>query len=100
MKSQINRIIAENLITTVFQPIYDVKRRIILGYEALTRGPKNSNYYSPDVLFEQATECGLLSELELLCRASAISRFAQLNLSGKLFINISPVVMLNNLNSG
>ncbi|MBL4911454.1 MAG: GGDEF domain-containing protein [Alteromonadaceae bacterium] len=95
MKEQLQVILAEKLITTVFQPIYNVDREIVAGYEALTRGPKNSALYAPDILFEQATAHGLLSELELLCRASAITRFADLNLQGKLFINVSPAVMLN-----
>lgn len=95
MKEQIQMILVEKNITTVFQPIYNIERETIVGYEALTRGPNNSDLYSPDVLFEQATEHGLLSELDLLCRASAITSFSQLKLPGKLFINVSPAVMLN-----
>ena len=95
MKYQLEKIIAENLITTVFQPIYDVSQEVVFGYEALTRGPKNSALYSPDDLFDHATRYHLLSELELICRASAIKNFAKLKLNGKLFINVSPAVMLN-----
>lgn len=94
MKGMLQSIISNKLITTVFQPIFDVEHEIILGYEALTRGPKNSNLYSPETLFNQAEKYGLLSELELLCREKAISRFCELKLSGKLFINICLNVML------
>ena len=95
MQRSVQSIISNKLITTVFQPIFDVENEIIVGYEALTRGPKDSELHSPEVLFLQAQEDNLLSELELLCRASAITRFVELKLTGKLFINICLNVMLN-----
>jgi len=95
MKKTILNIIRKQTITTVFQPIFDVTKRDILGYEALTRGPVNSEFYAPDRLFYYATEYGLLSELEILCRDKAISKFAQLKLAGLLFINVSPMVLLD-----
>lgn len=96
MYKDIIEILNDKLVTTVFQPIFDVKCHEILGYEALSRGPKNTVYYSPDNLFRIATEHGLLSELEIICRDSAIKRFAELGLRGKLFLNISPLVLLDN----
>jgi EAL domain-containing protein (putative c-di-GMP-specific phosphodiesterase class I) len=94
MKKLIIGILADKNITTVFQPIFNIQREIVVGYEALTRGPIGSELYSPEILFEQATQYGLLSQLELLCRANAIKRFAELKLQGKLFLNVSPAVML------
>jgi len=91
----LKNILANKEITTVFQPIFNVIDETIVGYEALTRGPVDSELYPPDVLFSVATELGLLSELEILCRDKAIQRFAQLQLSGKLFLNISPLVLLD-----
>jgi diguanylate cyclase (GGDEF)-like protein len=95
MKNTIQRIISNRLITTVFQPIFDIEAETIIGYEALTRGEKNTALHSPEVLFEVAEQYNLLSELELLCREKAITRFAELKLSGKLFINICLNVMLD-----
>jgi len=95
VKELIQSIISNKLITTVFQPIFDIENEIIVGYEALTRGPKDSELFSPEILFSVAEEYELLSELELLCRASAITRFVELKLTGKLFINICLNVMLN-----
>jgi EAL domain-containing protein (putative c-di-GMP-specific phosphodiesterase class I) len=88
-------IIESKAITTLFQPIFNVQKKTILGYEALTRGPDNTELYSPDKLFHYATQYDLLSELEILCRDNAITRFAKLKLNGKLFLNISPLVLLN-----
>lgn len=95
MQATIQTIISKKLITTVFQPIFDIENETIIGYEALTRGPKDTLLYSPEFLFEKAQQFNLLSELELLCRECAINRFVELKLKGKLFINICLNVMLN-----
>lgn len=95
MYRTIERIIKNKAISTLFQPIFDIQENQVLGYEALSRGPKGSEYYSPDKLFQSATECGLLSDLEILCRDRAIKQFAALKLTGKLFLNISPLVLLD-----
>jgi diguanylate cyclase (GGDEF)-like protein len=95
MKETIQSIIKNKLITTVFQPIFDIENEVIVGYEALTRGPEKSTLYSPDILFQAAEQYNLISELDLLCRANAISQFVKLKLTGKLFINICLNVMLN-----
>lgn len=79
----------ENL-TTVFQPIFDVVNSKVKGFEALTRGPQGHPLHSPLALFDSAESVGLLSEVELLCRKLAIQRFAELNLAGQLFLNVSP----------
>jgi diguanylate cyclase (GGDEF)-like protein len=95
MKKTIHSIVSNKLITTLFQPIFDIENEVIVGYEALTRGPKNSPLYSPDLLFQAAEQYNLLSELDLICRANAITQFVELKLTGKLFINICLNVMLN-----
>ena len=74
-------------ITTLFQPIFDISNHTILGYEALSRGPKNSPLEMPNKLFAVAHEHGLISELELLCRSKAIENFVKLALQGKLFLS-------------
>jgi len=95
VKKQLLALLASKAITTVFQPIFNVQTKTILGYEALSRGPENTELYSPDELFQLATHYDLLSELEILCRDKAITRFAELKLKGKLFLNISPLVLLS-----
>lgn len=95
MKNKLLDILAKKAISTVFQPIFNVQSKTILGYEALTRGPKSTELYSPDKLFYFASQYDLISELEILCRDKAITRFAELKLQGKLFLNISPLVLLS-----
>jgi EAL domain-containing protein (putative c-di-GMP-specific phosphodiesterase class I) len=95
VKNKLLDILAGKAVTTVFQPIFNVQQKTIVGYEALTRGPENTELYSPDKLFHYAAQYDLISELEILCRDKAITRFAELKLPGKLFINISPLVLLS-----
>lgn len=85
----LQKIVHDGLITTVFQPIYDLSNGAIYGHEALSRGPKNSPLFSPDALFSLATQEGLLHELELLCRERSLTRFSKLSLEGRLFLNVS-----------
>jgi EAL domain-containing protein (putative c-di-GMP-specific phosphodiesterase class I) len=88
--SALDNILANSDLHTLFQPIYSLSERSILGYEALSRGPSNSALHSPINLFAVARSAGRLSELELLCRRNACQRFSQLKLDGKLFLNVSP----------
>lgn len=94
MLSILHSILMSRNITCVFQAIFNAQKNTVIGYEALSRGPIHSELYNPDALFSAAAKYGLLSELELLCREVAISRFAELKLSGKLFINVSPMVIM------
>lgn len=86
----ISNVLQSHSLRTVFQPIFDVSKGKVMGYEALTRGPEGHSLLSPGKLFDVAESAGLLSELELLCRKLAIKRFAELNLQGYLFLNVSP----------
>lgn len=88
--SALDNILAKSDLHSLFQPIFSLSERRILGYEALSRGPSNSALHSPINLFAVARSAGRLSELELLCRKNACQRFNQLQLEGKLFLNVSP----------
>lgn len=74
-----------------FMPIASIKKEEVYGYEALIRGPSDSVLHSPVTLFEAAVRSGRLVELELLCREVIIHKFKKLGLSGRLFINVSPI---------
>jgi diguanylate cyclase (GGDEF)-like protein len=85
----LEKILSNGLITPYFQPIYDLSNGEIYGHEALSRGPMNSTLFSPDPLFTLAQQEGKLHKLELLCREKALSKFAKLELKGRLFLNVS-----------
>lgn len=88
-------IIATERVHSVFQPIVDIRRHSILGYEALIRGPEGSPYARPIQLFNAAAALGLSSELEIMCRKNSIREYAELGLPARLFLNISPAALLD-----
>lgn len=65
-----------------------------MGYEALIRGPSDSPLHSPFNLFTTAEKYNLSTKLEFLCREITIQQFAELGIKEKLFINASPLVLL------
>ncbi len=92
--SELEQILAHGDLHSLFQPIVSLSERRILGYEALTRGPSNSPLHAPVALFSVARKVGRLSELEQASRKSALQRFRDQQLSGKLFLNVSPESLL------
>ena len=92
---ELERILASESITPLFQPIVHLRRGSVVGYEALSRGPSDSPLHSPMALFEIAYRHGRLSQLDLLCRHCAIRRYAELSGEALLFINVSPVTLLS-----
>jgi hypothetical protein len=76
LQNELLRILKTKQLTPHFQPIISLAQRKIMGYEALIRGPSDSPLDSPFNLFETA------------------DRYASLNIREKLFINVSPAVLL------
>lgn len=85
----LDALLRKGLFDIHFQPIVDVERASILGFEALTRGPADSPLHSPLVLFELAARVGRLVELERLVVRRALQRFRELGLPGQVFLNLS-----------
>lgn len=93
-RDELESIIASERIEAVFQPIFDIAKNKLLGYEALARGPRNTRFESPLSLFSKADQCGLRTELEEVCIRKAATRFVERRLPGRLFLNLSPDSML------
>lgn len=91
----IQEVIENKQISTLFQVIYDLNETAIWGYEALSRGPSVSPLHSPVALFEAAEREGCLQKLETLCVLNASKRFVDLELSGRLFVNLSHDVLID-----
>ncbi|MBB3048749.1 EAL domain-containing protein (putative c-di-GMP-specific phosphodiesterase class I)/GGDEF domain-containing protein/CBS domain-containing protein [Litorivivens lipolytica] len=88
-------ILRNRRLSSVFQPIVDMRSRDFLAVEALTRGPQGSPLHSPAVLFPTAESVGLIRELELSALEGAAMAFRKLNLKAKLFVNISPMSLVS-----
>lgn len=95
LEKSLDLILTERRLQTIFQPILDFSKRDLRGYEALIRGPSDSQLHNPAMLFETAVRFGRLVELEQLCRELSIQQFRRLNLKGKLFLNVVPSVLLD-----
>lgn len=80
-------LIIEQNIETVFQPIVSLDGLKIIGYEALSWGPKDTDYRNPDFLFSLAEESGLSFELGSLCRKKAFETIRNNVPEVKVFIN-------------
>ena len=92
--SRLKEILEQRQLNALFQPIINMQRGEIVGYEGLIRGPSDSPLHSPMNLFKVARMHGLSVEVEHLCRRIVIERFAELDLPGKLFLNVSPEMLL------
>lgn len=95
MQAMFDSVVREGALTPLFQPIVDLDDGEIIGYEGLIRGPSDSPLHAPTVLFQAARRNGRVAELETLCHRKHIESFARLDLRGKLFLNMSPDVMID-----
>jgi len=78
--------------TTVFQPVIALASGEMMGMEALSRGPKGSEFESGETLFSLADRTELLAPLERVCRDISLEAAAAAGSVGPrlLFLNISP----------
>ena len=89
-KKELESILDNKNITTVYQSIVSLVDGTIIGYEALSRGPVGSHLQKPDELFKVAQIYNKTWELEQLCRIKAIERADNLEKNKYLFINVDP----------
>ena len=80
-------------VTILYEPIVNVTTREVFGYEALVRGPWDTELHSPGALFQLAEETGLVYELDCLCRRVALRGATGLAPGKKLFLNCLPTAI-------
>jgi EAL domain-containing protein (putative c-di-GMP-specific phosphodiesterase class I) len=80
-------------VVTAYQPILRMKEDTILGFEALSRGPRGSGLDTADELFRAAQSHGLEVELDRLCRRRALLSSGRIPSSAKIFVNTLPATM-------
>ena len=80
-------ILRRRRVRTVYQAIFRLETLDLFGHEALTRGPVDSAFESPELLFQFAGEQEATWDLEQLCLASSASHYAPVA-PGHLFINV------------
>lgn len=93
--SKLRDILDNKRLNAVFQPIIDMKTAEVIGHEGLIRGPADSPLHSPMKLFNTARNYGMVTELEYLARREVLQSFFNLAGHGKVFLNISPDVLMS-----
>jgi EAL domain-containing protein (putative c-di-GMP-specific phosphodiesterase class I) len=94
---ELDRILRNQLISMVYQPIVSLLDDSVVGYEALARGPVQSPLNEPAAMFGAAAKHGRLKELDIACQTQAIVQAREvLTESGHaLFVNVEPEVALD-----
>jgi EAL domain-containing protein (putative c-di-GMP-specific phosphodiesterase class I) len=92
-RRELVQLLVEGHVTSVYEPIVEVKSRTVFGYEALARGPEGSELHSPAVLFESAGRHDLVFQLDCLCRQRALEGARDLPGGAKLFLNVRPTTI-------
>ena len=77
----LKEIIENRSIITHFQPQVSLKRKAVVGLEALSRGfdPQSGQIIPPTLLFEQARDRASRLALDRACRTKAVEAFATLH---------------------
>jgi diguanylate cyclase (GGDEF)-like protein len=78
---------------SVFQPIVNLEDASIYAHEALIRGPQGTAWHTPDALLRAATREQLEYPFENACMVAAMQTWGQLNVPGRLFVNVSASVL-------
>jgi EAL domain-containing protein (putative c-di-GMP-specific phosphodiesterase class I) len=86
-------ILLRERVVTAYQPIKRMGDGSILGFEALSRGPRGSGLETADDLFRTARAHGLEVELDRLCRRRALLSTSRIPSSAKVFVNTLPATM-------
>jgi EAL domain-containing protein (putative c-di-GMP-specific phosphodiesterase class I) len=86
-------ILLRERIRTDYQAIRRMREGTVMGFEALSRGPRGSGLESPDVLFAVAKDHHLLVELDRLCRRRALLSSGRISSNTKIFVNTLPATM-------
>ena len=86
---ELQKVLRLREIGILFQPIFRVPQRTVVGYEALCRGPEGSYLEPAERILGFAERSGMLGELEELCVEKALSNGHRLPLGSTVFLNLS-----------
>jgi len=84
------RLIDERGVQISFQPIWDLRRGAILGFEALARPDAGYGLSGAHEAFAVAAKMGRAHDLDRVCREEAIARAKDLPAGTLLFLNVAP----------
>ncbi len=93
-RERIRQILTGNLLSMVYQPIFDLHGGHVTGFESLARFTATP-LRSPDLWFNEAHEAGLGIELELRAIEIALAALPHFNEGMDLAVNASPDTVLD-----
>lgn len=97
--SAFNRIIKGNELSTYFQPIIELEKNEIIGYEGLNRPPSSVHFPTTESFYDYIGETNQAFFYEMHCRNLTLHKFYQeaknrLHLKDRaIFINVHPQVL-------
>jgi len=94
----IQEILRRGDVVSHFQPIVSIKKKSVIGFEALSRGvaEQTGDLISPKRLFDAAEREGLTMELDRLCRTRAFEAYGGTRNDPDRFIltvNLDPSIL-------
>jgi diguanylate cyclase (GGDEF)-like protein len=93
-RNEFTKLLREKNINIVYQPVISLQTGAVTGYEALSRGPRDSFFYSPLNLFQHAEKTGDLYALERIAREKALAGISGLlKKEEKIFLNMNPQII-------
>jgi diguanylate cyclase (GGDEF)-like protein len=92
-QEQLNTIITEKRIKSVYQPIVSLEDGTVFGYEGLSRIDLKNCEFNTEEMFHLADSMGKTWELERICRKKTLKNAIRRVRKTKLFINVDPKVI-------
>jgi len=86
----VRRLIAEELLTVAFQPIWDIDSTRPLAFEALARPAPELDLSGPQEAFDIAERIRQVFELDSVCIRKALECVPNLPAGSTIFLNVSP----------
>jgi len=89
-REALRRLLGEQRLSTVYQPILSLRGDVVIGIEALMRPDPSLGLAGPEEAFELALHEGSVHELDELCVARALESAPQVSADSRLFLNVAP----------
>jgi EAL domain-containing protein (putative c-di-GMP-specific phosphodiesterase class I)/CheY-like chemotaxis protein len=87
LREQFKDVLVHRQIETLYQPIIDLRSGAVFAHEALSRGPADSPFENPEMLFDYALKSDQVWSLEKICMQFSAERFVGKR-PGMLFVNV------------
>ena len=87
LREQFKDVLVHRQIETLYQPIVDLGTGAVFAHEALSRGPADSPFENPEMLFDYALKSDQVWSLEKICMQFSAERFVGKR-PGMLFVNV------------